>query len=887
MTDPVSTAFPASSPGSRGAVADYLKARVQTVFQSVAEVEENDLSGYRVIRVRANWRTYEHDPASTAESDGASVLKDTAGNRFVWRPDVRVDSLWDLYGEGAPDDGDGADGDTYFQSDTGEVWIKEGGSWTSMGSLWSDVTPELTALKEAAEDAAAEAAATAAALTALASNAPSWVTKPELNGAIEVAALQFEPGLGKAWLNAEVRDIADIATDHGNGSWTLTTMPAGIANGSTVMVEYEYDPDDGTASGYLFSQAAHATNLTGEVAMELFMGGAGAASSMGWPAVTSRARTVGGVTLGGTGTPTYNFRSYGSRRAMVSMAPDGGAFRHWLEGRPVATIAGTTDYTTPINFQIGRRAATAPAVIANATIKRLWLWPRAMSEAEMEAIIAATDPYPVPAQIVAPDWVPRVTDADGNTVWPKIAASPGRKRLWFNGAVRDYGDKEKFIRLPGDGSVIVQRALGLTAGCTAIADIDRAYNTDAAPVSGTAFRSFASSGGTGTVGMLQVEMLNTATAAPPGKTLDAALFIAHASGSSSSSCRGNHPASIAAGAENNGAGGFNAVRAIGVNRFMVSAPPGTGLTLAAMNMEPPTERGTAAPADVTRDYWRFGAKNDGTAPLTNCSLDLFAIWPRALTADECWQAQAFNEYGLPPFISIGDSLHNLDQPIEGMRKHLADRGYSYVPFLGTGLGGRSWLFFKEYLAAYLGSHPFLKRSSLVIWEGGLDFIQVGLDAVEVLSAAAATDWDFIRLINETFDLFDNPRHFIAEPMYNARANYALNSPSETNTANLARMITTLERIEEAFPDAFVRSYRRLQSRAADATEWATIHADWRLPSSHYVGNRPDLPDTTPAFTDVIHPGFGDEWAPEATIYWDWSLTMIEAMAAAGALPARP
>lgn len=131
MTDPVSTAFPASSPGSRGDVIDYLRARVQTVFQSVTEAEGLDLSGYRIIRVRSNGRTYEHDAASTAASDHASVLVDTAGNRFVWVPDISVATLFDLVGDGAPDNGAGEDGQTYFDASTGDVYVKAGGSWGS------------------------------------------------------------------------------------------------------------------------------------------------------------------------------------------------------------------------------------------------------------------------------------------------------------------------------------------------------------------------------------------------------------------------------------------------------------------------------------------------------------------------------------------------------------------------------------------------------------------------------------------------------------------------------------------------------------------------------------------------------------------------------------
>lgn len=83
MSNPVDTAFPTASPGTRGAVASYLKSGVCNVVTSVTELQGLNLTGYRLCVVLSTGRIYKYDAASTAADDGSAVLVDADGNRFV------------------------------------------------------------------------------------------------------------------------------------------------------------------------------------------------------------------------------------------------------------------------------------------------------------------------------------------------------------------------------------------------------------------------------------------------------------------------------------------------------------------------------------------------------------------------------------------------------------------------------------------------------------------------------------------------------------------------------------------------------------------------------------------------------------------------------------
>jgi hypothetical protein len=87
----------------------------------------------------------------------------------------------------------------------------------------------------------------------------------EVDGATTTA--QWEPAAGKIYLNGDWLNQDDVMTDHGDGSFTLNTLPAGLENGVTAFVQYTRDGHTGAPSGSLWGQVANPTTLAGEITM--------------------------------------------------------------------------------------------------------------------------------------------------------------------------------------------------------------------------------------------------------------------------------------------------------------------------------------------------------------------------------------------------------------------------------------------------------------------------------------------------------------------------------------------------------------------------------------------------------------------------------------------
>jgi len=84
MTNPIDDAFPATGTGTRADITNLLKLRSNFHCVSVTEMQGLDLTGHRRIFILSNGRTYEYSATETGADDGATILVDTAGNRFVW-----------------------------------------------------------------------------------------------------------------------------------------------------------------------------------------------------------------------------------------------------------------------------------------------------------------------------------------------------------------------------------------------------------------------------------------------------------------------------------------------------------------------------------------------------------------------------------------------------------------------------------------------------------------------------------------------------------------------------------------------------------------------------------------------------------------------------------
>ena len=86
MSNPVTTAFPATGNGSRGDIIDLLQQRTNFTVFNVAEVTGNDFTNHRVLCLATTQRLYIYDADETGDHDGETILVDDAGNRFVLVP---------------------------------------------------------------------------------------------------------------------------------------------------------------------------------------------------------------------------------------------------------------------------------------------------------------------------------------------------------------------------------------------------------------------------------------------------------------------------------------------------------------------------------------------------------------------------------------------------------------------------------------------------------------------------------------------------------------------------------------------------------------------------------------------------------------------------------
>lgn len=247
MTNPVDAAFPTTGTGIRGDVVSFIKQRVLVDVFSVAELQGNDFSDHRYLRVITTDRIYAYSATETGADDGASILRDSVDNAFVWVPTVNVSTLFDHVGTGAPSSGLGADGDTYFDAASGDVYLKDSGSWgTAIGNL-KGATGDPGSSDVVGTSATSRAIGTGAKAFTVAETGRGWGVGARLRASSDADGANFMEGVVTAYSGTSLTISVDLV----GGSGTLDDWTISLAGERGVA---------GFVSGYRFAWSSTVTD---------------------------------------------------------------------------------------------------------------------------------------------------------------------------------------------------------------------------------------------------------------------------------------------------------------------------------------------------------------------------------------------------------------------------------------------------------------------------------------------------------------------------------------------------------------------------------------------------------------------------------------------------
>jgi hypothetical protein len=217
-------------------------------------------------------------------------------------------------------------------------------------------------------------------------------------------------------------------------------------------------------------------------------------------------------------------------------------------------------------------------------------------------------------------------------------------------------------------------------------------------------------------------------------------------------------------------------RGQGIIRYGISQPA-SGKVLFNKDAYPAQSSSGNVTGYSPQGYFRFGNRYDGTTPLANCSLEQVIIYSQALTAAQVEEVGRFNEYGLTPLALWGDSFNNVQQPMEMLRLHYANAGYTYLPMFSDGMGGRGLNFHYEALTEWVNYWPSLKDFLLVMNEGGFDYSSLALDGVT--TEGPFSERQIETYINQIYGLFKTQRGVYMEAHTNLAGDGQLTATTTT------------------------------------------------------------------------------------------------------------
>jgi len=712
---------------------------------------------------------------------------------------------------------------------------------------------EAVAAAATATTKAGEAAASAAsAATAAAFNVP-WLgitPDPDNTGAYLVPAFEFWPTEERVWRDGALRTMSDL-TDHGDGSFTLGTIPAGFSAGSTAIIEFEHTLGD-AVSGRMYSQAANTSSLAGGYDVE--------------PRLSSGLAFAGArITNRAAANATADLHQFGMNR-LVFAVPASGTALYQIDDGIAVTGPSSATYATPIRICIGRLANNT-SVLSGVTIKRVILFAGALTAAQIQAALDATDPNPIPeAPLTVPKWVPEIVADNGTILRPLMHPDWSRGLCWFENDVHDITD---ILELRGTApnqqwaAIRPPRGLRHTAGWAVTTDVDLPAAWQVAPnnPTGQIFQSFnpALSSPTGSASRFQWKA---------GTTGGFPVF------QYTVSYTGTTVGNISGGATPGTVPALDGEYLNGIHRIGVNMPPTGSQAHTGVDARPiGTAPGTSALNAATQRpaYFGWGGFFNGSTyslPMTNISLVCATIWPRALSAAEFRRAMLWNEHNVKPIWTHGDSYGNLGWIRDSILLHAKQAGFKYLPTFRTSRGSQGLTYHNEYLAAWITAYPELADSILVLAEGGLD-----IGNQNNLAGAAQNPLsirDAIGLLNTILGRHPDNLAVILEPQTNLASISGLVKETGTAQAGASGSITlaagatstsiTSQAVRitggtGAGQTRFVSAYNTTTKVATVSPNWTTTPdatSQYRVLSTLEYQNE---------FVDAIKGSFADSFAP--------------------------
>lgn len=676
-------------------------------------------------------------------------------------------------------------------------------------------------VEEVAQPSVDQAAASAlSASIAAAFNVP-WlgiVEDPGNAGAYLIPALELWPAEQRLWRDGAVRNLAADAIVHGDGSFTFNTVPAALSAGSTVIFEIEHDFGNAVA-GTIYSQASNTTTLAGGFTITPRLASAGGGLGFCGARITNAAAA----------NATADLFQYGISRFAFAVPASGDATYQADDGVPVAGPASTT-YATPIRLCVGRRVDNAQ-ILSGVMVKRVIVYAGKLTDAQIAAILAATDPEPIPAPpATVPKWVPEIAADDGSILRPLMHPDWVEGLCWFENAVHKLADVlELRGAAPNQQWVAkrVPRGLRHTLGWTISTDIalPAAWQALGINPGGQIFQAFNPAVNAPTVSSSRIQWAASVTGGFPvfGYT------CSHTTNTVGNFANATRPS----GTDDNG----NEYRN-GINRLGFSVPPAGGQSLLQVNAAPAFDLPGLSTLDASSKrpaYFGWGGFFNGSVyslPLANVELIAGTVWPRCLTATEFRRAMLWNEHVDRPIWIHGDSGGNLGYLRDSIVLHAKKAGFKYIPTFRTARGGAGLIYQKQLIEAWLATYPVLAESTLVLNESGFDIgNQFGLDLVPLppLSINSA-----ISLLNGLAQMFPENSFLFLEPQTNLAAisgtvtQVGIARSGTSSTIVLAADATSTSIVNQAIritSGAGAGQTRMIQGYNT-STKQATVTPDW-------------------------------------------------------------
>lgn len=557
------------------------------------------------------------------------------------------------------------------------------------------------------------------------------------------------------WSNSRPILKADVLTDNGDGSFTLNETLVDADEGVTVFVEWDDAGHSGTPSGYFFGMVGNTTSLAGEIRLGAELGG----KNNDAPEVVFETRVTSTVS-------TDRMVAWGARRAAIAQPSSGTSYRRVIENLDVVDddTYSNTGYAAPVRVVIGADARNTRTPLANLTIKRVIIFAGALTTAELDGLMDATDPDRLLRTTDYPEWLPVLNDGAGGQIVPWCHIDQANGRAWLDGRVRAVSD---VIKDNGDGTfsfIDIPKGLS-TVGAGVAVMVDYAFpeRYTAANKPSGCFFSYVGPSNASRLEFLVQQVVGEGTVAPGG---------VHAVSVFDSYTSQNWNGSVSF------TGQSGVARAEGWKRHIVSIPP-SGAPLAAADLGQVATQATsvsgtgASPWQI--DLYRRALANDQAS--ANVTLGAVTIYDTHLTEAQMWRAKFWTEHRLPPLFFYGDSLNNVAQPLAAVRNHFRD--YGYIPAHSTGMGGRGLSYHLNFITAIMAENPEFAGYIPVIIEGGLDFTSPSYDDAGVTEGPYSFR-DILRYYRDIFALFNPAAGVLVAPHTNKGGSSAKNTtPSAT------------------------------------------------------------------------------------------------------------